>query len=84
MPPPPPIDPAETVAILKKDFVNTQDERRKAEIASALIGLGDKENIYWDFLLRLATSLLEGEASSTVKEMSVVNYLTGALETSVI
>jgi HEAT repeat protein len=64
LPPPAPIDPAETVAILKKDFVNTQDERRKAEIASALIGLGDKENIYWDFLLRQATSLLEGEASA--------------------
>jgi HEAT repeat protein len=64
VPPPPPIDPAETVAILKKDFVNTQDERRKAEIASALIGLGDKENIYWDFLLRQTTSLLEGEASA--------------------
>ena len=64
LPPPPPIDPAENLAILKKDFVNTQDERRKAEIASALIGLGDKENIYWDFLLRQATSLLEGEASA--------------------
>jgi len=70
VPPPPPIDPAETVAILKKDFVNTQDERRKAEIASALIGPGDKENIYWDFLLRLATSLLEGEASSAMKNDS--------------
>jgi hypothetical protein len=70
LPPPAPIDPAETVAILKKDFVNTQDERRKAEIASALIGLGDKENIYWDFLLRLETSLLEGEVSSAVKSDS--------------
>jgi HEAT repeat protein len=59
--------PAETVAILKENFGNTQDERRKAEIASALIGLGDKEDIYWDFLLRMATSLLEGEASSAVK-----------------
>jgi HEAT repeat protein len=60
-------DPAETIAILKENFGNTQDERRKAEIASALIGLGDKEDIDWDFLLRMATSLLEGEASSAVK-----------------
>lgn len=59
--------PGETVAILKENFVNTQDERRKAEIASALIGLGDKEDIYWDFLLRMATSLLEGEAAPAVK-----------------
>lgn len=60
-------DRAETVAILKKNFGNTQDERRKAEIASALIHLGDKEDTYWDFLLRMATSLLEGEVSSALK-----------------
>jgi HEAT repeat protein len=62
--------PAETVAILKENFGNTQDERRKAEIASTLIGLGDKDDIYWDFLLRQATSLLEGEAPSAVKSDS--------------
>lgn len=59
--------PAETVAILKENFANAQDERRKSEIASALIGLGNNEDIYWDFLLRMATSLLEVEASSPVK-----------------
>jgi HEAT repeat protein len=64
--------PAETVAILKENFANTQDERRKAEIASALIHLGDKEDTYWDFLLRMATSLLEDEASSVLK-----NYAQG-------
>jgi len=62
--------PAETVAILKQNFVKTQDERHKAEIASALIGLGEKDDIYWDFLLRLETSLLEGEVSSAVKSDS--------------
>jgi HEAT repeat protein len=62
--------PAETVAILKENFVKTQDERHKAEIASALIGLGEKDDIYWDFLLRLETSLLEGEVSSAVKSDS--------------
>ena len=70
LPPPPPIDPAENLATLKQNFLNTQDERDKAETASALIGLGEKENIYWDFLLRLATSLLENEASSAVKNDS--------------
>jgi HEAT repeat protein len=59
--------PAETVAILKKNFVNTQDERYKAQIASALIRLGDKEDVYWDFLLRQGTSALESDASSAVK-----------------
>ncbi|WP_263366138.1 HEAT repeat domain-containing protein [Edaphobacter bradus] len=59
--------PAETISILKENFVNTEDERHKAQIASALIGLGDKEDIYWDFLLRMATALLESEASSAVK-----------------
>ncbi len=62
--------PAETIAILKEDFVNTKDERQKAQIASALISLGDKDDIYWDFLLRLETSLLEGEVSSAVKSDS--------------
>jgi HEAT repeat protein len=62
--------PAQTVAILKEKFVNTQDERHKAQIASALIGLGNKEDIYWDFLLRQATSVLESDASSAVKNDS--------------
>lgn len=70
LPSPPPVDPAENVAILKKDFLNTQDELNKARTASALISLGDKGEIYWDFLLRLETSLLEGEVSSAVKSDS--------------
>jgi HEAT repeat protein len=70
VPPPPPIDPAENLAILKKTFLNTQDELDKARTASALISLGDKDDIYWDFLLRLETSLLEGEVSSAVKSDS--------------
>ncbi len=56
--------PAETVAILKQNFAKTEDERNKADIASALIRIGEKDDIYWDFLLRLETSLLEGEASA--------------------
>jgi hypothetical protein len=50
--------------------LNTQDELDKARTASALISLGDKDDIYWDFLLRLETSLLEGEVSSAVKSDS--------------
>jgi hypothetical protein len=72
--------PAETVAILKENFVNTQDERHKTRIASALIRLGDKEDIYWDFLLRLATSLLENEASSAVKSDSQGKPIEGSSE----
>lgn len=70
VPPPPPIDPAENLAILKRNFLNTQDELDKARTASALISLGDKDDIYWDFLLRMETSLLEGEVSSAVKRDS--------------
>jgi HEAT repeat protein len=70
LPLPPPVDPAENLAILKKNFLNTQDELDKARAASALIGLGEKDDIYWDFLLRMETSLLEGEASSVVKNDS--------------
>lgn len=77
--PPPPIDPAQKVAMLKQNFLNTQDERDKAEIASALIGLGEKDDIYWDFLLRLETSLLEGEVSSAVKSDSREKPIEGPL-----
>jgi HEAT repeat protein len=70
LPPPPPIDPAENLVILKKSFLNTQDELDKARTASALIALGEKDDIYWDFLLRMETSLLEGEVSSAVKSDS--------------
>ena len=45
LPPPPPIDPAENLAILKKNFLNTQDELDKARTASALISLGEKDDI---------------------------------------
>jgi HEAT repeat protein len=71
--------PAQTVAILKENFVNTQDERRKAQIASALIRLRDKDGIYWDFLLRQATSVLESEASSAVKSDSQGKPIEGPL-----
>jgi hypothetical protein len=70
VPPSPSIDPAENLAILKKTFLNTQDELDKVRTASALISLGDKDYIYWDFLLRLEKSLLEGEVSSAVKSDS--------------
>jgi HEAT repeat protein len=70
VPPSPSIDPAENLAILKKTFLNTQDELDKVRTASALISLGDKDDIYWDFLLRLEKSLLEGEVSSAVKSDS--------------
>jgi HEAT repeat protein len=69
--------PAETLAILKENFVNSQDERLKAEIASTLIRLGDKEDIYWDFLLRQATSVLESEAASAVKNDSQGKQIEG-------
>ena len=80
LPPPPPIDPAENLAILKKNFLNTQDELDKARTASALIGLGDKDEIYWNFLLRLETSLLEAEALSAMKSDSQGEPIEGPSE----
>ena len=80
VPPPRPIDPAENLAILKKNFLNTEDELDKARTASALISLGDKDDIYWDFLLRQATSVLEDDASSAVKNDSQGKPIEGPSE----
>ena len=80
VPPPPPIDPAENLAILKKNFLDSEDELDKARTASALISLGDKDDIYWDFLLRQATSVLEGDASSAVKNNSQGKPIEGPSE----
>lgn len=52
----------EAIPILKEQFVRIQDPLDKAKIAQVLIKLGDKDDTYWGFLVKLATPALESDA----------------------
>ncbi len=52
----------EAIPILKEQFLRSQDPFVKAKIASALVRLGDKDDIYRDFLVKQATPALESDA----------------------
>src|ERR1700686_1780074 len=41
----------EAVPILKEQFARSQDPLVQTKIASAIVRLGDKDDIYWDFLV---------------------------------
>jgi HEAT repeat protein len=52
----------QAIPILKDKFVSTQDVNDKVQIASALVRLGDKDDTYWDFLVRQAAPAIESDA----------------------
>jgi HEAT repeat protein len=52
----------QAIPILKDRFVRTQSADDKVHIASALVRLGDKDNTYWDFLVRQAAPAIESDA----------------------
>jgi len=51
----------QAIPILKDQFVRNQDELLRGKIAAALLKLGDKEDVYWDYLVKLATPALESD-----------------------
>jgi len=52
----------EAIPMLEGKFARTQDALDKAHIASVLVRLGDTREIYWDFLMKLATDAVESDA----------------------
>jgi HEAT repeat protein len=60
----------EAIPALKEQFARSLDPSQKddldpgnkAEIASALVRLGDKDPIYWDFLVKQANEAIESDA----------------------
>jgi hypothetical protein len=52
----------QAVPMLEAKFEHTRDGVDKAHIASALVRLGDKNDIYWDFLVKQATTAVESDA----------------------
>jgi HEAT repeat protein len=51
----------EAVPVLREQFVRSQDPLVKTKIASALVRLGDKDDIYWDFLVKQVTPAVESD-----------------------
>ena len=52
----------EAIPILKEQFILRQDLLVKATIARVLVKLGDKDDTYWDFLVKAAAPALESDA----------------------
>ena len=52
----------EAVPALKERFVRAQDANLKAKLASGLIRLGVKDDVYWDSLAQLASQAIESDA----------------------
>ena len=52
----------QAVPMLEEKFVRTKDPLDKAKIAQALIKLGNKDDTYWDFLVKLVTPAVESDA----------------------
>jgi HEAT repeat protein len=51
----------QAIPALKQQFLHSQDARTKSKIADALVRLGDKEQIYWDFLVKEASDAVESD-----------------------
>ncbi len=49
----------EAIPVLKEQFAKERDTPTKDILASALVTLGDKEEVYWDFLVEQATEAIE-------------------------
>jgi hypothetical protein len=67
----------EAVPVLEEQFARVQDPLLKAKIAAALVRLGDKDDTYWDFLVKLATPALESDAPDFMRHDSQGKSLPG-------
>jgi hypothetical protein len=67
----------EAIPVLKEQFARVQDPLLKAKIAAALVRLGDKDDTYWDFLVKLATPGLESDAPDFMRRDSQGKSLPG-------
>lgn len=56
----------QAIPILKRRFAVTRDATAKDHIASALLRLGDRDDIYWDFLVAEVAPALETDCPSPV------------------
>jgi hypothetical protein len=52
----------EAIPALEEQFGRVQDPILKAKIAGGLVRLGDKDDTYWDFLVKLVTPAVDSDA----------------------
>jgi hypothetical protein len=52
----------EAIPILKEQFVRVEDSLAKGKIAAALLRLGEKDDSYWNFLLKQGQLAWESDA----------------------
>jgi hypothetical protein len=55
-------DAVDAIPILKEQYVRAQDPFVKTKIAAALLRLGDKDDSYWDFLVKQGQLAWESDA----------------------
>lgn len=52
----------QAIPMLEQKFLRTEDPTDKGKIAQVLVKLGDKRDIYWNYLVDLATPAIESNA----------------------
>lgn len=52
----------EAIPVMKEQFTRVQDTLLRAKIAATLVRLGDKDDVYWNFLVNLARPAIESKA----------------------
>ena len=57
----------EAIPFLKEQFGRVEDPLLKTKVASALVRLGDKENTYWDFLVKQASKPIESDMPDPIR-----------------
>ena len=68
---------AQVIPELKEQFSRSQDDVAKGRLASALVKLGDKDSIYWDYLVGQARSAIESDTPSPMQFDSQGRFVKG-------
>jgi HEAT repeat protein len=62
------VPPEQAIPVLEAQFEPTKDASLKASIASVLVRLGDKDDTYWNFVVKKATEAVESDEPTPVPD----------------
>jgi hypothetical protein len=60
----------QALPVLEQYFTRTSDQDIKAGVASARVGMGDQNDAYWIYLVKLATPAVESDAPDSFNEVA--------------